>query len=118
MSIKIFGINNCTSVKNALLFFQGKGKKFEYLDLKKMRPSWQDMKKIKKIGKFETIDLFNSRGKLFKDMGLEERIKILSDEEAFKLLATDAMLFKRPLVVDNNYVRIGWNKKEYEERWG
>ncbi|MDE4996717.1 ArsC family transcriptional regulator, partial [Francisella tularensis subsp. holarctica] len=37
---------------------------------------------------------------------------------AFKLLVTDALLFKRPGVVDGNYARTGWNKKEYEEKWG
>lgn len=48
-------------------------------------------------------------------MGLKDRFDSLSEEEAFKLLVTDALLFKRPLVVDGNYARTGWNKKEYEE---
>ncbi|APC92164.1 MULTISPECIES: arsenate reductase family protein [Francisella] len=116
--IKVFGINNCTSVRNALKFFEEKGKKVEYVDLKKEKPTWQEMQKIKQIGNFETIDLFNSNGKLFAKMGLKEKFASLAEEEAFKLLVTDALLFKRPLVVDGNYVRTGWNKKEYEQKWG
>ncbi|MED7787754.1 ArsC/Spx/MgsR family protein [Francisella sp. 19X1-34] len=116
--IKVFGINNCTSVRNALKFFEEKGKKVEYINLRKERPTWQEMQKIKQIGNFEVIDLFNSNGRLFSDMGLKEKFNSLSEEDAFKLLVTDALLFKRPLVVDGNYARTGWNKKEYQEKWG
>ncbi len=116
--IRVFGINNCTSVRNALKFFEEKYKKVEYMNLRKEKPSWQEMQQIKEIGGFETIDLFNSNGKLFTEMGLKEKFKNLSEEEAFKLLVTDALLFKRPLIVSGNFARTGWNKKEYEERWG
>lgn len=115
--IKIFGINNCTSVRNALKFFEQKGKQVEYVDLRKEKPTWQEMLGIKNIGGFETIDLFNSNGKLFAEMGLKEKFASLTEEEAFKLLVTEALLFKRPLVVDGDYARTGWNKKEYEEKW-
>jgi arsenate reductase len=50
-------------------------------------------------------------------MDLKEKFASLSEEEALKLLVTDALLFKRPLVVDGDYVRVGWNKKEYEAHW-
>ena len=116
--IKIFGINNCTSVRNALNFFEQKGNKVDYINLRKEKPSWQEMKEIKEIGNFQIIDLFNSKGKLFTEMGLKDKISSLSEDEAFKLLVTDALLFKRPLVVDGDYARTGWNKKEYEEKWG
>ncbi|MGQ4002650.1 ArsC/Spx/MgsR family protein [Francisellaceae bacterium CB300] len=116
--IKVFGINNCTSVRNALKFFEEKDRQVEYVNLRKEKPSWQEMQQIKEIGGFETIDLFNSNGKLFAEMGLKESFENLSEEDAFKLLVTDALLFKRPLVVDGNFARTGWNNKEYEEKWG
>ena len=116
--IKVFGINNCTSVRNALKFFEEKGTQVEYMNLRKDKPSWQEMQQIKQIGGFQTIDLFNSNGKLFTEMGIKEKFGSLSEEEALKLLVTDALLFKRPLVVDGDFARTGWNKKEYEEKWG
>ncbi|AJI57825.1 transcriptional regulator, Spx/MgsR family protein [Francisella philomiragia] len=116
--IKVFGINNCTSVRSALKFFEEKGKKVEYINLRQNKPTWQEMKEIKQIGNFQVIDLFNSKGKLFTEMSLKEKIDALSEQEAFELLVSDALLFKRPLVVDGNYARTGWNKKEYEEKWG
>lgn len=116
--IKVFGINNCTSVRNALKFFEEKDKKVDYVNLRKEKPTWQEMQKIKEIGGFDTIDLFNSNGKLFAEMGLKEKFSGLSEEDAFKLLVTDALLFKRPLVVEDNFARTGWNKKEYQQKWG
>lgn len=93
-------------------------KKVEYVNLRKEKPTWQEMQKIKQISNFDVIDLFNSNGKLFTEMGLKDTFDSLSEEEAFKLLVTDALLFKRPLVVDGNYARTGWNKKEYQQKWG
>ena len=116
--IKVFGINNCTSVRNALKFFEEKDREIYYVNLKKEKPLWQEMQQIKEIGNFQVIDLFNSNGKLFAEMGLKEKFDSLSEEEAFKLLVTNALLFKRPLLVDGDYARTGWNKKEYKERWG
>ena len=116
--IKVFGINNCTSVRNALKFFEEKGLQVNYVNLRKEKPTWQEMHDIKNIGKFTVKDLFNTNGKLFSEMGLKDTFTDLSEEEAFKLLVTDALLFKRPLVVDGDFARTGWNKKEYETKWG
>lgn len=116
--IKVFGINNCTSVRNALKFFEEKDLQVNYVDLRKEKPSWIEIQDIKNIGKFDVIDLFNANGKLFTEMGLKETFSKLSEEEAFRLIVTEALLFKRPLVVDGDYARTGWNKKEYEIKWG
>ncbi|MDE5018837.1 ArsC family transcriptional regulator, partial [Francisella tularensis subsp. holarctica] len=78
-----FGLNNCTSVRNPLKFFEEKEKKVVYVNLRQEKPTWQEMKKIKQIGNFETIDLFNSNGKLFAELGLKDRFDSLSEEEAF-----------------------------------
>ena len=115
--VKVFGINNCTSVRNALKFFEEKGVEVNYVNLRKEKPSWEEMLNIKKIGNFNVLDLFNSKGKLFTEMCLKDKLIHLSEEEAFKLLVTDALLFKRPLVIDGDFARTGWNKKEYEARW-
>ena len=50
--IKVFGISNCTSVRNALKFFEEKGKQVEFANLKKEKPQWQEMQQIKEIGCF------------------------------------------------------------------
>ena len=115
--IKVYGISNCTSVRNALNFFKEKGKDVYFVNLRNEKPTWQEMQDIKEKSGFDLLTLFNTNGKLFEKMQLAEKLKDLSQEEALKILVSDALLFKRPLVVDGDYVRVGWNKKEYAQKW-
>lgn len=51
---------------------------------------------------------------LYRSLGLKEKIKDMSEEEQLKLLSTDGMLVKRPLVISDNKVLIGFKEKEWE----
>ena len=59
---------------------------------------------------------FNTSGLLYKDMGLKDKLPQMSEEEQLRLLATDGMLVKRPLVVGEDYVLTGFKEKEWEEK--
>ena len=58
---------------------------------------------------------FNTSGLLYKDMGLKDKIPTMTEEEQLKLLATDGMLVKRPLVIGEDFVLTGFREKEWEE---
>ena len=59
---------------------------------------------------------FNTSGKLYKEMNLKDRLKEMSEEEQLRLLSTDGMLVKRPLVVGEGFVLTGFREKEWEEK--
>jgi tRNA pseudouridine55 synthase len=59
---------------------------------------------------------FNTSGLLYKDMGLKDKLPKMSEEEQLRLLATDGMLVKRPLVIGEDYVLTGFREKEWEEK--
>ena len=59
---------------------------------------------------------YNTSGLLYKDMGLKDKLPQMSEEEQLRLLATDGMLVKRPLVVGEDYVLTGFKEKEWEEK--
>lgn len=60
---------------------------------------------------------FNSNGKVYKEMGLKDKLKDMSEKEKLELLASDGMLVKRPIVTDRkDTVIIGFKEKEYEEK--
>ena len=59
---------------------------------------------------------FNTSGLLYKDMGLKDKLPQMSEEEQLRLLATDGMLVKRPLVVGEDYVLTGFKEKEWAEK--
>lgn len=59
---------------------------------------------------------FNTSGLLYKDMGLKDKLPQMSEEEQLRLLATNGMLVKRPLVVGEDYVLAGFKEKEWAEK--
>ena len=60
---------------------------------------------------------FNTSGMLYRELGVKKRFEEgMTDDEAFELLATNGMLVKRPLVVGNDFVLIGFKEPEWEER--
>ena len=58
----------------------------------------------------------NTNGKKYKEMGLKETIDSMSDGDLFELISGDGMLVKRPLLVSDDFVLIGFKLKEWEER--
>lgn len=59
---------------------------------------------------------FNTSGILYKDMNLKDQLPLMSEEEQLQLLATNGMLVKRPLVVEDDFVLTGFREKEWEEK--
>ena len=59
---------------------------------------------------------FNTSGLIYKDMGLKDKLPTMTEEEQLRLLATDGMLVKRPLVVGENFVITGFKEAEWTEK--
>ena len=59
---------------------------------------------------------FNTSGLLYKSMELKDKLPNMSEDEQLKLLATDGMLVKRPLVVGEDFVLVGFNESEWSEK--
>lgn len=59
---------------------------------------------------------FNTSGKIYRENKIKDKLPDMSDEEQFDLLATDGMLVKRPIVVGDDFVLVGFKEKEWEEK--
>ena len=59
---------------------------------------------------------FNTSGLLYKSMGLKDKLAAMSEEEQLKLLSTDGMLVKRPLLSGEDFVLVGFKEKEWSEK--
>ena len=57
---------------------------------------------------------FNTSGLLYKSMQLKEKLPLMSEEEQLRLLATDGMLVKRPIVVDGDTILVGFKSQQWE----
>lgn len=60
---------------------------------------------------------FNTSGQIYRQNNMKDRLPNMSEEEQYELLATNGMLVKRPIIVGEDYVLIGFKEKEYEEKF-
>ena len=59
---------------------------------------------------------FNTSGLVYKSLGLKDKLPTMTEEEQLRLLATDGMLVKRPLVIGDDFVLTGFKEKEWEDK--
>lgn len=82
--------------------------------IKEENPNENELKSwIEKSG-LAIKKFFNTSGKLYKDLKVKEKLTHMSDEEQIKLLSTDGMLVKRPLLIGNDIVLVGFKEDEWE----
>lgn len=76
--------------------------------------SKEELKAIYQKSNLPLKKFFNTSGKLYKEMQLKDKLPQMSEEEQFALLGSDGMLVKRPILVDENHVLVGFKPQEYD----
>ena len=76
-------------------------------------PTYDELKKIIKLSQLPLKKFFNTSGLLYKSMNLKEELKSASDEDKIKLLASNGMLIKRPLLIGDDKVLVGFKEDEW-----
>ncbi|WP_350342317.1 Spx/MgsR family RNA polymerase-binding regulatory protein [Proteinivorax tanatarense] len=103
-------------MRRARKWLQEHGVEFEARHLVKNNLTKDEFAELYEISQVSLNKFFNSNGKVYKEMGLKDKIKDMSDEEKLELLASDGMLVKRPILTDRKeVVIIGFKEKEYKE---
>lgn len=80
-------------------------------------PSYEELKQWYKKSGLPLKKFFNTSGQLYRNMQLKDKLPSMSEEEQLKLLATDGMLVKRPLLVDESRILVGFQEAEWAERF-
>ena len=105
----------CTTCQRAKKWLDDKGVSYELRDIKENNPSETELREWYKNSGLPLKKFFNTSGLLYKSMELKSKLPEMTDDEQIKLLATDGMLVKRPILVDGKKVLVGFKEKEYEE---
>ena len=100
----------CSTCMKAKKWLEEKEIEFEQRDIKEEKPTAEELKSGLPLKRF-----FNTSGKLYKEMQLKDRIPNMSEDEQIELLASDGMLVKRPILVQNEKVLVGFKEKEWQE---
>ncbi len=114
--IKFFQYPKCTTCKNAKKWLIDNNITFEDIDITVNTPSAEDLKQFHKISNLDLKKFFNTSGILYRELQLKDKLPTMSDEEKFTLLASDGKLIKRPLVVGDDFVLLGFKEVDWLEK--
>ena len=106
----------CTTCKKAKAWLDAHGLSYEDRHIKLNNPTYEELKHWQQISGLPLKKFFNTSGLLYKSLNLKDRLPAMSPEEQLQLLASDGMLVKRPLLVTETAVLVGFQEKEWEEK--
>lgn len=112
----VFVYRKCSTCQKALKWLEENQIEFEERAIVEENPTYEELKEWHEKSGFDLKKFFNTSGMLYKEMGLKDKLKEMTKEEQLRLLATNGMLVKRPLVVGEDFVLTGFKEKEWEEK--
>ena len=105
----------CTTCKKAKKWLDDNGVAYEARHIKENNPTYEELKNWHKKSGLPLKKFFNTSGIQYRALELKDKLPAMSEEEQLRLLASDGMLVKRPLVVTDTAVLTGFKEKEWEE---
>lgn len=106
----------CSTCQKAKKWLDDNGFKYECRHIKEENPTYNELKEWYEQSGLQLKKFFNTSGLLYKSMGLKDKLSQMSDDEQLKLLATDGMLVKRPIIISDKAVLTGFREKEWAEK--
>ena len=104
----------CSTCQKARAFLDGRGVPYTFRDIKLDNPTADELRQWWEKSGLPLKKFFNTSGMLYKSLGLKDRLPHMSEEEQLDLLATDGMLVKRPILVTDDAVLVGFRQSEWE----
>ena len=104
----------CTTCQKAKAWLDERGASYDLRDIKLENPSAEELQQWWKTSGLPLKKFFNTSGLLYKSLNLKEKLPAMTEEEQLRLLASDGMLVKRPLLVSEDTVLVGFKEAEWE----
>ena len=105
----------CTTCQKAKKWLDDNDIEYKLRDIKEDNPSFEEIAVWYKMSGLPLKKFFNTSGLLYKSMELKDKLPEMSEEEQLKLLSTDGMLVKRPIVIGKDFVLVGFKESEWAE---
>lgn len=106
----------CTTCQKARKWLDENVIAYEMRDIKTNRPSVQELAVWQQMSGLPLKKFFNTSGLLYKSMSLKEKLPAMSEPEMLELLASDGMMVKRPLLVGEDIVLVGFQEAAWESQ--
>lgn len=108
----------CSTCQKAKKWLDAHGAAYTDRHIKDDNPTYAELKAWYEASGLPLKRFFNTSGLLYKSMQLKDKLPAMSEEEQLRLLATDGMLVKRPLLIGESFVLTGFRPAEWEQHIG
>ena len=115
MSKLFINYPKCSTCKKAEKFLKENNIEFINRNIVQENPSAEELALWMEKSGLEPRKFFNTSGVLYREMNLKDKIKTMSKEEMIEILSTNGMLVKRPLLVMDDKVLVGFKEENYKE---
>ncbi len=105
----------CSTCQKAKKYLEVNNISFEERHIVEETPTKEELKTWIKQSGLEIKKFFNTSGLKYKELNLKEKLDKLTEEEKIELLASNGMLIKRPLLITNQKILVGFKEKEWRE---
>ena len=105
----------CSTCQKAKRWLDEHGVSYEARPIKEQNPSYEELKIWWQNSGLPLKRFFNTSGLIYKSMNLKEKLPGMSEEEQLHLLASDGMLVKRPMLVGDDFVLVGFKEAEWSQ---
>lgn len=106
----------CSTCQKAKKWLDDRKIDYSLRDIKLENPSYEELDQWHRRSGLPLKKFFNTSGLIYKSMNLKDKLSAVSEDEMLKLLATDGMLVKRPLLIGKDFVLIGFREDDWAER--
>jgi arsenate reductase (glutaredoxin) len=115
MKITILHYPVCNTCKKAIQWLKDNNIEFVERNISTDRPTKEELNGWYQKSELPLNKFFNTSGKLYKELNLKEKVKTSSEDELVFLLSTHGMLVKRPLVINDDFILVGFKEEEWEK---
>ncbi len=106
----------CSTCQKAKTWLEANNVAFNERNIKAINPTVEELKIWYNMSGIPLKKFFNTSGLLYKDLKLKDKLPAMSEEEQLELLASDGMLVKRPLLVSDDFVLVGFRDTVWENK--
>ncbi len=116
--LKFICYPKCTTCQKAKKWLDDNGAEYALRNIKEENPTLSELTEWYGKSGLPLKKFFNTSGLLYKSLELKTKLPGMSEEEMLKLLASDGMLVKRPLLIGDDFVLVGFKEAEWQEKLG
>ncbi|MBO5395980.1 MAG: arsenate reductase family protein [Clostridia bacterium] len=116
--LKFICYPKCTTCQKAKKWLDDNGAEYALRNIKEENPTLSELSEWYGKSGLPLKKFFNTSGLLYKSLELKTKLPGMSEEEMLKLLASDGMLVKRPLLIGDDFVLVGFKEAEWQEKLG